>query len=261
MNQNLVVVKGNQIIQASYRLTLVEQRIILGCIAKIDSTEKLSETQGFTIHVSEIRDLVSDSKTPSSYSEIKEAVDRLYNRTITIDGEGSERRWIYEKKYNKNEGSVTLYFSPTLIPYLSQLKGNFTKYRLEWVKKFSSPHSIRLYELLVQWQSKGEREVALDWLKNILELSDKYPRTNNFIQRVIKPSIAEINQHSNLKVVFGTRKAGKTITHLQFKFDIQEPQKAKEREVLTIDQFVRQNPGLTKGKSELEVRKMMLKSK
>ena len=94
-----------------------------------------------------------------------------------------------------------------------------------------------------------------------MELSDKYPRTNNFIQRVIKPSIAEINQHSNLKVVFGTRKAGKTITHLQFKFDIQELQKAKEREVLTIDQFVRQNPGLTKGKSELEVRKMMLKSK
>ena len=128
MENNQVVVKDNKIIQASYRLTLVEQRLILAAIAQIDSTKELTEAHGFTIQVSDIRDLITSS---SAYTDVKRAVDQLYNRTITIDGDGSERRWIYEKRYNKKQGSVTIFFSPTLIPYLSQLKSNFTKYRLE----------------------------------------------------------------------------------------------------------------------------------
>ena len=256
MENNQVVVKDNKIIQASYRLTLVEQRLILAAIAQIDSTKELTEAHGFTIHVSDIRDLITSS---SAYTDVKRAVDQLYNRTITIDGDGSERRWIYEKRYNKKQGSVTIFFSPTLIPYLSQLKSNFTKYRLEWVKRFSSQHSIRIYELLVQWQSKGKREVELDWLKGVLQLEDKYARTNNFLQRVIKPSVAEINEHSNLNVTFGVRKSGRTITHIQFKFNLKQEDVKTSKPQMNIDRFVRDNPGITKGKTTQEVIAMMSK--
>jgi plasmid replication initiation protein len=113
--------------------------------------------------------------------------------------------------------------------------------------------------LLVQWSSKGERELELTWLKHVLDLSEKYPRTNNFIQRIIKPSVEEINAHSNLTVRFGTRKTGRTITHLQFKFDIKEMPNQKQNR-MTIEQFVRENPSLTRGKSTVEVLKLMKSS-
>ena len=271
MVNNLTVVKDNKMIQASYKLTLVEQRIILSAIAKIDSTLELSKDQGFTIRVAEIQDLFTDTKSKTSnYGQIREGVDRLYKRTILLDKNGRERRWIYEKEYNENEGSITIFFSPTIIPYLSQLKSNFTQYKLQWIKSFSSPYSIRIYELLCQWTSKGEREVELEWLKQTLGIEGKYERTNNFIARVIKPSIDDINEYSNLLVQYQTKKYGKVITHIQFKFDFKvqvaaEPKKIIEQPIkqkhLTLEQFVSKYKKETTGKNEFQVRQMMTSSK
>ena len=256
---NLTVVKDNRVITASYRLSLVEQRVVLAAIAKIDSISELSASDGFTVTVSEISDLFLDSKT-SAYSELKKAINSLYNRTITLDSDGSERRWIYEKRYNKDQGSATLFFSPTIIPFLSGLRGNFTQYKLHWIREFKSSYSIRIYELLVRWTSKGEKEIDVDWLKNTLGVSEKYSRTSNFIARVISPAVEEINKHSNLEVAYGTRKTGRVVTHIQFKFNIKS--KASKKTISTtqtLDKFVRENPVLTKGKSTAEVIMLMNK--
>ena len=51
------------------------------------------------------------------------------------------------------------------------------------------------------------------------------------------------------------RKTGKRVSHIQFEFSIKEI--AAEKKSLTIDEFVRLNPATTKGKTELEVRKLM----
>jgi plasmid replication initiation protein len=40
------------------------------------------------------------------------------------------------------------------------------KYRLKHVDRFESVYSIRLYELLVQRSSAGEREIKMERLKN-----------------------------------------------------------------------------------------------
>lgn len=261
MQNNLVIVKDNSIIQASYKLTILESRVLLSCLAKVDSTAELTTNDGFTVKVSEIKDLASTDNT-AIYTEVKTAVDRLYKRSIMLDEEGSEIRWIHAKKYNRTQGSITLYFSPQILPLISELKGNFTKYRLVWIKNFKSANSIRIYELLVQWQSKGEREVEVDWLKHTLQLTDKYSRTNNFIQKVINPSVAEINEYSNLDVKVGYRKLGRTITHIQFKFRLKNDGSVKKQpEKMTVDEYVRLNPSKTKGKTLLEVQKMIATTK
>jgi len=263
---DLVVVKDNHIINSSYKLTLVEQRIILGCISKIDSTEQFTEEDGFTIRVSEIKDLTSDENMKSLYNQIKQGTNRLYERSIKLNDDDTDVvRWIYRKRYNDDEGSVTLYFTKTVLPYLTQLKGNFTKYKLQYVSRFKSTHSIRIYELLVQWLSKGSREVEVDWLKKTLGVEDKYQRTNNFIGRVIKPSIEDINTHSNLNVKYGTRKTGRRITHIQFEFDVKKSSKKLSKGKFKgigdkeIQRFCNENVSLTKGKTLEEVKMMMLK--
>jgi plasmid replication initiation protein len=104
----------------------------------------------------------------------------------------------------------------------------------------------------VQWSSKGEREIEVSELKEMLQLEGRYKRFNNFLERVIKPAIEDINMHSNLLVTYGIRKRGRTISHIQFKFDVKQEQKK-----ITLEQFVRENPTLTKGKSTPEVMKLM----
>ena len=75
--EDLVVVKDNQILNASYRLSLIEQRIVLGCIARVNSTEELSKNDGFTVTISELQDLTTAGKKglTSMYTEAKKAVE------------------------------------------------------------------------------------------------------------------------------------------------------------------------------------------
>ena len=264
---DLVVVKDNHIINSSYKLTLVEQRIILGCISKIDSTEQFTEEDGFTIRVSEIKDLTTDENMKSLYNQIKQGTNRLYERSIKLNDDDTDVvRWIYRKRYNDDEGSVTLYFTKTVLPYLTQLRGNFTKYKLQYVSRFKSTHSIRIYELLCQWSFVGQKEIEVDELKRLLGVADKYERTSNFLSRVVDISVKEINKFSNIKLKCGYRKTGRRITHIQFDFNFKKTKKKPEKtpEKLTMDEmlrFVRENEKLTRGKSEYEIRKQMEKSK
>lgn len=233
---NLTVVKHNKLIEASYSLTLAEQRVLLAAIAQVDSTAELLPGNVFHVCASDIIDLALDRQ--NAYRDLKVAINKLYSRSIKIDGHDDEMRWIYRKTYDSNGGRATLYFSPEIIPYLSQLRANFTRYKLEHVAHFRSAYGIRLYELLVQWTSIGEREVELEWLRERLDLLDKYSSIKDLKARVIEPAMRDINDHSNLWVEFGQRKTGREVTHLQFKFGIKGgEQKAKKPKRLTDDQI------------------------
>lgn len=247
-NDHLVVVKDNKIIEASYTLSLSEQRVLLACISQIDSKSSLQPDNKFHVVASEIVDLMGLDRS-NAYRDMKSAVEKLYNRSIKIDGEDSEMRWIYRKEYVKNEGKITLYFSPEIIPYLSQLSEKFTAYKLKYVAQFKSSYSIRLYEILVQWASTGEREVKVDWLREIFQVEDKYKTIKDFKKYIIDPSVADINDHSNIWVKYGQRKSGRTITHFQFQFglkgDGQKP--APGRQQLTEEEIKQQaRPGETR---------------
>lgn len=243
-NDHLVVVKDNKIIEASYTISLSEQRVLLACISQIDSKNSLQPENKFHVVASDIVDLMGLNRS-NAYRDMKMAVDKLYNRSIKIDGEDSEMRWIYRKEYVKDEGKITLYFSPEIIPYLSQLSEKFTAYKLKYVSQFKSSYSIRLYEILVQWSSTGEREVKINWLREIFQVEDKYKAIKDFKKYIIDPAIADINEHSNIWAEYGQRKSGRTVTHFQFKFGLKS--QPKERKLLTEEEINRRaKPGKTR---------------
>ena len=87
-----------------------------------------------------------------------------------------------------------------------------------------------IYELLVQWRDLGEKEVAVSWLRDTLQLEKKYTAMNNFKARVLEPAIKDINKNSDLWVEYSQRKTGRKVTHLKFKFELkEEPEKTKPK--------------------------------
>ena len=54
--QNELVVKSNQVIEASYRLSVVEQRVVLSAIAKIPKCE-VSDDEIYTVSVQDLQAL------------------------------------------------------------------------------------------------------------------------------------------------------------------------------------------------------------
>lgn len=254
-SQQLTVVKSNKVVEASYSLSLGEQRVLLACIAQIDSKRGIDENLAFEITAAGVADLVGLEDLSSAYRDLKKASEKLYERSVVIDDPDPENplitqrktRWISSIDYVPGAGKLVLTFSVGIIPYLSHLSREFTQYKLKHVARFESVYSIRLYELLVQWSSAGEREIEVEWLKKQFHLGVKYERMTDLKKRVIDPAVAEINEHSNLWVEYGQRKTGKQVTHFQFRFGLKDKPKALERKTITDEDINRlAKPGETK---------------
>jgi plasmid replication initiation protein len=236
-------------------LTLAEQRVLLACIAQIDSKAVLTDQYRFEVSASEIVDLAGLDSFSNAYRDLKKSAEKLYERSVIIDEPDPDNpqitqrktRWISSIDYVPGEGKLVLSFSFGIIPYLSQLSREFTKYKLKHVARFESVYSIRLYELLVQWSTVGQREIEVEWLKKQFQVGDKYDRLGDLKKRVIDPAVAEINEHSNLWVKYGQRKVGRTVTHFQFQFGLKDKPQAVDRKQLTEDEINRQaKPGETR---------------
>lgn len=232
--KNLTVCKANKVIEAGYRLSLNEQRLILACVGQIDSTKSLSITDRFELTAKEFSKLygVIEGK---AYQTLKEIAEQLFERYVIIDNPDPDEptlkytktRWVASIDYIPEKGKIVVYFAARLLPYLSLLKGQFTQYKLEHISKMTSIYAIRLYELLMQWQNVGKREVELAWLRQQFELDESYSRMNNFKARVLDPAIKDINTHSNYQVSWTQRKTGRNITHLTFTFAEKQSEKSK----------------------------------
>ena len=227
--QNELVVKSNQVIEASYRLSVVEQRVVLSAIAKIPKMCEVSDDEIYTVSIQDLQALGVHEKT--AYRDLKEAVNRLYERSISlvIDEKLIKMRWVQRIEFTENQSIVALRFSKDILPFISNVKANFTQYMLSEVAKMQGAYSVRIYELLTQYKSVGERSIAIDDLRIMLDLGSRYKTTGNLIAWVIDPSIEEINEQTDLKVTAEPQKTGRKFTHI--KFTIKQKQKPQPKKV------------------------------
>lgn len=221
---HLIAYKSNALIEASYKLTLQEQRFLLVCISRIKSSVDAPPAESqktMTITAAEFHDAFPDMGRQHAEAKLKEAIDRLWDRSVIIRDESKreEFRWVqYRAQYLKGEAKVEITFSDAIMPYLTQLKGQFTRVVVKNVSSLSSTYSIRLYELLQQFRSTGDRTITLDDFRSMLELDDKYVDFKILNRALIKPAIAELNEKSDLAVTVETVKQGRKVVALRFRF-------------------------------------------
>lgn len=164
-----------------------------------------------TITAAEFHDAFPDMGRQHAEARLKEAIDRLWDRSVIIKNEEKreEFRWVqYRAQYFKGEAKVEITFSDAIMPYLTQLKGQFTRVVVKNVSSLSSTYSIRIYELLQQFRSTGDRTIAIDDFRTMLAVEDKYQQFKDLNKMIIKPAIAELNEKSDLVVTVETIKKG-----------------------------------------------------
>lgn len=217
MNKNHVV-KSNQVIEASYQLSAVEQRIILAAISLIPKNQIITDDELYPVSVNELQLLGVHEKT--AYRDLKEGINRLYERSInlSIDEKSIKMRWVQEVQFLDSQGVIGIRFSKPMLPFISNLSREFTKYALSDIAGISSAYAIRIYELLVQYRQIGKREISIDTLRTMLELGKKYPLFADFKKRVIDTAVDQINEYSPLKVTYEQKKTGRKVTHILFSF-------------------------------------------
>lgn len=233
--KKLVVYKANEVVEAGYRLSLNEQRVVLACIAQVSSAEKLLVTDKFELSAKDFAQLFSVSED-RAYHSLIEVAESLFNRYVVLDNpypnqsqvKRLKMRWISSIGYMSDKGKVVLRFSQDILPYLSELKGQFTKYELKHIGNMKSIYAIRLYELLMQWKSTGTRTVEIEWLKQQFQVEGQYPAMKDFKKWVIDPAVKDINTHSDFEVAWTQTKTGRRVTHFTFTFGEKKPVEAEK---------------------------------
>ncbi len=210
-----IVTKSNELIQASYRLGLTEQRIILYLVSKIQPTDE--EFKTYTLSIKSLHDILGLKGNPK-YSELKEITRDLMKKVFQVHMNGSlyQMSWLSSVVYNDDKGTVSLRFDPVLKPFLLELKKNFTSYKYENIVKLRSSYSIRIYELLKQYERLKERYFTVEDFRSILGLENQYKTYGNLKNRVIKPAKKELENFSDLRFDLEEVKTGRKVTGIKF---------------------------------------------
>ncbi|MHB0929517.1 MAG: RepB family plasmid replication initiator protein [Candidatus Nanopelagicales bacterium] len=238
VNHKELVVMSNNLIEASYKLTLVEQQIVLYAICRCREAQQ-TMTADTVITIRAIDFATQFGTHPDEvYRQLKTALSTLYERSVKVTDRdpltGRRRtathRWISSKYQvegdtEKGAGTVQLQFTPFIIPFITRLESAFTSYALDQVAKMTSIHAIRMYALLVQYGTIKKREMALPWLRHTLQLEQQYPAIKDFKKWVLDIAVAQINAFSDLTVSYTQHKTGRIVSH--FIFEIKA--KAKPR--------------------------------
>ncbi len=214
MNKQLVV-KSNALVEASYRLSSIEQKIILTLATKIKKDDKEFREYYFNLRsMAKFLGLNSNA----DYDYLREVTRNLLSKVIEIKTENAllQTHWLESVKYFDNNSTVGLRFNPELKPFLLQLKKNFTKYQLKYAIQLKSKFSIRIYELLKQYEGIGSRLLSLEDLREYLGIKgDEYSLYGDFKRKVIKVAQKELNAKTDISFDFEEIKTGRKVTDLK----------------------------------------------
>lgn len=222
MANDLVVAKANSFVEASYKMTLDEMRVLSLTLGVFDPDKPKRE---FEFTVAEFVEQFPDVNPDIAYVQVQNAIRRISSRWMTLEDNERVKRevaFVTDRTYFKKEGRFQIVFHEKILPYIANIKRQYTAYELQNIGALSSTNAIRMYELMARFRDTGWRVIDVEDFKEKLQLSDKYPRFNSLNEWVLTPCIKEINEKSDLLVSYEPVKRGRKITALHFKIRVKK---------------------------------------
>ncbi|EGD4967680.1 replication initiation protein [Escherichia coli] len=222
-----LIVKDNALINASYNLDLVEQRLILLAIVEArESGKGINANDPLTVHAESYINQFGVHRN-TAYQALKDACDDLFARQFSyqsLSEKGNiinhKSRWVSEVAYIDNEAVVRLIFAPAIVPLITRLEEQFTKYEIQQISNLTSAYAVRLYEILIAWRSTGKTPLITiyDFRQKIGVLETEYKRMYDFKKYVLDIALKQVNEHTDITVKVEQHKTGRSITGFSFSF-------------------------------------------
>lgn len=215
-----LVTKWNPLIEETYKLTALEQKVIAVIASNIEPDD--TDFKTYTFSIRKFLELIGSKS--KNFAPIRKITKSLISKGFEVEVEEVDKitgkvkkklvqvSWLSDATYRVDEGTITVRFSPELKPFFLELSSNFTKFRLGNVVRLRSGYSIRLYELLKKQEHFSKhRRFELTELREKLGCADKYPYWNNFKQRVLETAQREFKEFTDLEFTFETEKGPRNV--------------------------------------------------
>lgn len=251
------VVEHNALIQSVAKMQKTALKMFELAVSCID-TENLPENN--TVYLSK-KELFSffEVSSSSKHSQFKEAIEFMQkqayfkiksNKALGIEYESIVP--IPYVKWNDYNDEVTIQFSEHIMPYLINLKSEFTQYKISELQKLNSKYSIILYRWLSMnynqyehYSNKGGRRaeqveayrnpsITVKELREITDTVNEYKHFPHFENWILKKPLEEINAHTSFNVSYEKIKKGRSIDSIVF--HIEKKRKADDNSYKLEDQ-------------------------
>ena len=199
-----------------------------------DNTIYLSKKELFTFFE------VSDN---GKHSRFKQAIEKMQKQAFFEIKQLKDNEKDFEMtsivpiptiKWNSYNDEVMIEFNRHIMPYLIELKTNFTQYALTDIMELNSKYSIILYRWLSMhynqyehYSANGGRRngqleeycnptISIKELRTMTDTVNEYKDMSNFTKRVLDISLKEINEHTHFNVSYDKIKKGRSIDSIVF---------------------------------------------
>lgn len=214
--KNQTAAHSNDPIEALYKLTAEEQKLILCLISLIQPMDESADF--YIVSIKDFMEL-SDIKDKGAYKQLKAVSAQLMSKPLIFKKEDAILivNWLSSIEYYEELGKIEIRFNPKLKPYLLKLKDNYAANRLQHVITFKSVYSIRIQELLRQHERKGEKIFTLKDLRDHLCIDENlYPMYSNLKQKVLNVAHKELKEKSDIFFEYEEIKLNKKVEKLKF---------------------------------------------
>ncbi len=218
MNKELEIRQHNALTNARFEYTELQLDLFFFIISKLRKGDKE------TMYQLDIMELSSLTGKRYNGAYLHKATADMGSRMLEVEDATEYRQiWMFQQiRFLKGQGIIEFDLTRHVLPYLFDLKNNFTSYELAAALRLTSKYAKRVYQLCSQWKNLGETKKydILDF-KRMLGLvddkgTDKMPRVSDFKTSVLDLAAKQINEHTELHISYTLEKKGKAFKNIVF---------------------------------------------
>ncbi|MGN8067324.1 RepB family plasmid replication initiator protein [Lactococcus lactis] len=233
------VAEHNDLISSVAKMDKTPLKIFELAVSCIDTDNPPEDN---TVYLSK-RELFSffDVSDSNKHSRFKEAIERMQKQAFFQIKEEKKKGFKFKSivpipyiEWNDYNDNVRIEFSQHIMPYLIDLKTNFTQYAISDIMGLNQLYSIILYKWLCMsynqfehYQHKPNRtqkqleeyknpKISVKDLRALTDTEDIYTRMFHFTEWVLDNPIKEINENTHFNVTYDKIKKGRSIDSIQF---------------------------------------------
>lgn len=209
-----VVFESNELVQASYDLSVMETKAVHFFFSFIGKNDKKFKFIRFKIsHFNREVDINSNN-----FEKSREVIKWLQRKTLQITTPWREQsiNWLSSYDHDKIDWYVEVELSEKLEPYLLSLQKEFTSYSIKMMNSFESKYSPRVYKLLKQYLRIWKRTLELEDLKQKLWIEKGYKQYSHFKSKILSVTQEELWIKSDIDFDFNEVTRGRKVYWIEF---------------------------------------------
>lgn len=236
---NRIVSEHNDLIRSTAKMTSLSLKLFEIAVSAMDSREK-QPSHEVRVNKKQIYNALGIKGT-SKNQQLSKALNTLRkssNFEITTEQNGEIHDIgitpVYYADNNYSSDYAVIRFAPEILPFITDLKKNFTQYQLNDILHLKNKYAVSMYRWFTMnyrqyeyYANSGKRredqiekyanpEVTLEELRKLTGTEKKYSAFYDVRRYIIDPICNEITKHTKYNVTYDRIKSGRKIVAIKF---------------------------------------------